>query len=110
MSKVLPTRLCPKCREAFTPIPRKDGTLPDACKDCIRSFNWDQHRETFLKGLKAATAAKKLAARRRIEAQLVSQFGAISDREAALYAFAVGLGYTRGYDAGYHQGQKKQRA
>lgn len=113
MSKVLPTRVCPKCGDDFTPIPRpgyRGGTLPEACPGCIRAFNWDKHRDAHLAGLKAASAAKKVKARQRVEAQLRQQFGAISERDAAIYAFGVAVGYARGYDAAYNLRHGKQRA
>jgi hypothetical protein len=102
MSKVLPTLRCPECRDSFTPIPRRDGSLPSACKGCIRVFNWKQHRELFRAALKKGSAEKKRRARARVEAQLHAMFGAISERDAALYAYGLSLGYARGYDAAYY--------
>lgn len=98
-SQVLPIRTCPECREAFTAIPRKDRTLPGACRRCIRKFNGKKRRGILPAAFRINVDARKQEARKRHEQQLRQQFDVISDREAAIFSFGVGVGYTRGYNA-----------
>lgn len=97
-SQVLPTRTCPECAEPFTAIPRKDRTLPEACKRCVRKFNGRKRRGILPAAFRENVDARKLEARKRHAQQLRQQFGDISEREAEIFSFGVGVGYTRGYN------------
>lgn len=101
-SQVIPARRCPECGQPFTPLPRlTDGTLPEACRRCIRRFNGKQRRGLQPEAFKIAVADRTRLARERVAQQLRREFGDISDRDAAIFSFGVGVGYTRGYNAGY---------
>jgi hypothetical protein len=107
LQKLFPTRTCPECQEPFTAVPRRDGTFPEACKAHIRAFHGKQRRGIVPIAFRTAIAAKKQRARARAEAALRQQFGPISDRDAAVFAFAVSVGYQRGHSLGYNAGRRK---
>jgi hypothetical protein len=98
------------CREEFTRIPRQDGTLPPACKEHVRVYLGRQRRGLFTAAMQRGIATKKAQARQQLKQRLQQEFGAITDREAALFAKGVSVGYKRGFDTGYYRHGRQVKA
>jgi hypothetical protein len=57
-----------------------------------------------------ASAIRKQLARLRVARQLRDEFGELSERDVAIFAFGKGIGYTDGYNAASRRDGGKKRA
>lgn len=91
--KLIAPRLCAYCHEPFTPT----RVAQRYCPRPARCANFGAARR--LKGVVPvqAVAAKQRRDQALVQAACLQIFGALTDREQAIYRFA----YQRGYDKGY---------
>lgn len=109
--KGLPVMHCPECDSDFSPKRRKrDGSVPVVCPGCAPTVLGRSRRGLQPACLQLATRRKKQASRAAMEARLRTQFGPISDREAAIFSIGVNVGYSKGYASAYHQEFQRRRA
>lgn len=110
-ARVYTLRACGECNAEFTPKRRKrDGSVPMVCPGCAPSVLGRSRRGLQPACLQLATRRKKQASRAAMEARLRTQFGPISDREAAIFSIGVNVGYAKGYASAYHTRYQRRQA
>src|SRR5262245_34473930 len=100
MSKVIDPRVCPVCGDQFTPIPRRDGSLPEACRQHIRKWNARGRKGQVPE---AAVAARREDAALRLGVMLADRFGELTFRERQIFQVGLRKGYDRGYSRAHHE-------
>lgn len=98
MTLVIASIPCPVCQEPFTPVPNRRGKITEACPAHIRKFN-ARHLVGIVPA--AATAGKQRKAQARAMQFLRQVYGAVSDRELAIFERGRRMGYTQGYNKMY---------
>lgn len=98
MNKVIVPVVCPVCGDAFTPRPRADRKPSEACPGCARRWEGRKRRGIVPTQL---VEAKRRKADERAQQALEDAFGALTDREVAIYESGQRRGYDRGYQKGY---------
>ena len=91
-------KACAICREPFTPVKRSGGWSRTCGKGRCRALLGVQ-TEAWRSGLAKARAARVAQRETRLRARAEAQFGPMSERELASWAWAEREGYDRGYNA-----------
>lgn len=79
------------------------------CPGCAPTVLGRSRRGQLAPGFKVAIARKRRDAWTRVQARLRSQFGDITERDAAIFSIGVNVGYAKGYASGhYKQFQRRQ--
>lgn len=100
MSPVNAPIICRACGDSFTARFRKGRTRPEVCPACAREWLGQKQR-----GIAPvhALAGKQRKALERARLLLQAAFGAITDRDVAVFERGRKFGYLSGYNAAYRK-------
>jgi hypothetical protein len=104
----IPDKACAECNRVFRPGSWKQFRNPESChsRKCASRRMYRQGRGARL--VRASAQASTARKRRRVEALVGKQYGALTDREIALFNLGMQTGYDRGYGQAYKRAQRRE--
>lgn len=105
----IPPKQCAICQAIFTPQKRPHGTVTATCGRRSCAAKLGARQDSYRVGLARAAATLKAKRAARIAAKTAHQFGALTDRETAIFTAGSREGYMDGWNRAVQAERKKRQ-